>query len=255
MDFQTIARKIAKVAGDNSPAILTAIGVTGTVITAYLTGRACYRSAQFIASSEFEGGVSNDPRQRAKENVQLVWKEFIPPVVSGCVTITCIIMANRVGSRRVAALAAAYSLSEKSFTEYKNKVVETVGKNKERTVRDAVAQDQVTKKPPSNEVVFASEGSQLCMDGWTGRYFVCDMETIRKAVNDVNQDVHTYYAVPLSEFYDRIGLPRTESSDEVGWNTDELLELEYSATITDKGKACIVISFKTHPKADYSRHA
>lgn len=253
MDFQTIARKIAKVAGDNSPAILTAVGVTGTIVTALLTGRACFRAVDIIVHETI---ALREPRTlTTREKVEFTWKEFIPPVVTGCVTITCIIMANRAGSRKIAALAAAYSLSEKSFTEYKNKVVETVGKNKERTVRDNIAQDQVTNKPPSNEVVFASEGSQLCMDGWTGRYFVCDMETIRKAVNDVNQAIHVYYAVPVSEFYDRVGLPRTDGSDEVGWNTDELLELDYSATITDKGKACIVISFKTMPKADYSKHA
>lgn len=255
MSFQIIARRISDLAGRNSPAILTAIGVTGTIVTAYLSARAAYRAADMIAAEESRDGTAADPTQRVKERLRIVWKEFIPPVVSGCTTITCIIMANRVGSRKVAALAAAYSLSEKGFAEYREKIVEKLGKNKERAARDEIAQEQVSNNPPSSQIILSSEGSQLFMDKWTGRYFVCDMETVRKAVNDVNQDIINYYAVPVSEFYDRVGLPRTDSSEELGWNTDELLDLEYSATITEKGKACIVISFKTVPKAKYDRHA
>jgi hypothetical protein len=249
MDFAILARKISRLASDNSPTILTAIGVAGTVVTAYLTGRAAVTASRILDDYV----PIHDRAFDTKKKAELIWKEFIPPVASACVTITCIIMANRAGSRKIAALAAAYSLSDKSFSEYKEKVVERLGKNKERAARDEIAQKQVDNQPPLLSAV-PTGGSQLCYDSWSGRYFISDIESIRKAVNDVNYDINTYFAVAVNEFYDRIGIPRIEAGEEVGWNTDEMLDVYFSTTISIDQRPCIVLMFTSHPKPHYNRH-
>lgn len=254
MILTDLAKKAERLIINNSPAILTAIGVTGTISVAVLTGRATFKAAALIQEHNENLDV-HDSFMPVKEKVQLVWKEYIPPAIIGALTIGAIIGANRIGARRAAAIAALYSLSEKAMEEYKSKVIEKLGEKKEEAIRDEVAQDRVNRMPPvDREVIVMGNGSVLCMDGPSGRYFLSDMETIRTAENDINhQIIHDSYA-SQSDFYDMIGLPHNEMSDDVGWNLDKMLEVKFTGTITPEGKKpCMVVSYKVDPVRGYHR--
>lgn len=264
MDIAKLAKRFEKLVTDNSPAILTVIGVTGTLTTAYLTGKASFKAAQIIEENEPTIGVRRNPVTNdvemdrepldIKEKTELVWKLYIPAAGTAVMTVACIIAANRIGTRRAASLAAAYSLSQNAIAEYREKVFEKVGERKEQAFRDELAQERVNKNPPSNnEVIIAGGGNVLCHDEFTGRYFTSDMQSLRKAWNDVNHQVLNSYYASLTDFYDLIGLPKTSSSDEVGWNSDKLLELKFSAVMTEDDQPCISIDFATVPIRGYSR--
>jgi hypothetical protein len=241
-----VAHRAAKLAADNSPAILTALSVTGAVTTAYLTGKASFRAAQILAEES--------PHLATKEKIDLTWRLYIPAVGTGLMTVGCIVAANRIGTRRAAAVAAAYTLSEKAFTEYREKIVEKLGDKKEQAFRDELAQDRVNRTPSATQQIVMVEGnSVLCFDAYTGRYFLSDMETLKKAQNDVNYKVLNEYYASLSDFYDKVGLPSTSMSDEVGWNSDRLLEVNFSTTLSDMSKPCIVLDFAVAPIRDYNR--
>jgi Family of unknown function (DUF6353) len=239
-------QKIGKLLIDNSPTILTAVGVTGTVGTAVLTGRATFKAAEILEAE------TNELETRDKLN--LVWKCYIPPVAVGAITVVCIIGANRIGMRRAAALAAAYSLAEKAFDEYRAKVHEHLGSQKEQRIRDDIAQDRVIANPVSTREVFITgNGEVLCYDSITGRYFQSNVESLRKAQNDINHAIiHDLYA-SLSDFYNKIGIPTTSYSNEVGWNLDDMLEIDFSAVIAEDGRPCICIDYKFSPVRGYSR--
>lgn len=250
MNVSGLVARVTKFSADNSPAILTAIGVAGTLATAYLAHRAAQRATYDIFY------VERDIKERsltAKERVELTWKLYIPVATSATATIACIIMANRIGTRRTAALAAAYVLSEKAFDEYKHKVIEKIGDRKEQAYRDEIAQDRVTNNPPSREVVIVGGGDVLCHDMYSGRYFHSDMETLRKAQNDINGMVINDMYASLSDFYYLIGLTKTGVSDEVGWNVDKQLELKFSATMSEDGRPCMTLTFAVAPIRDYNR--
>jgi hypothetical protein len=244
--------KTLKLVADNSPTILTTIGVTGTVVTAYLTGRATFRASELIAIEETL--VPSDAELTDKDKIGLVWREYIPAFAVGTLTIACIIGANRIGTRRAAALAAAYSLTEKAFDEYKDKVRDQIGAQREQRVRDEIAQDRVSANPvSSNQVIITGNGDVLCYDAITGRYFNSNVEAIRKAQNDINRDIlHNLYAT-LSEFYGYIGLPSTSYSTEVGWNVDDYLDIDFSAVLSEDGRPCISISYQVSPIRGFSR--
>lgn len=251
----SIAKQAEKFVSDNSPLILTAIGVTGTITTAILTGKASFKAADILSYEVDRRNLHVDePLMTPRDAISLVWREFIPAIGVGTMTIACIICANRIGTRRTAAMAAAYSLSEKAFVEYKDKVVETIGKNKEQTVRDNVAQDRVRANPVGrNEVIVTGGGDVLCMDAYTGRYFESSMETIKKAQNDTNyQILHDGHA-SLNDFYGRIGLSHIPSGTELGWNSDKPFEIYYSTTISDDQRPCISIEFRMDPIRGYFR--
>lgn len=243
--FNDISKKVVKSTTDNSPAILTAIGVVGTLTTAYLTGAATLKASALVWEEHRDYYVP--PKTFAK----MTWKLYIPAATTAAVTVTAIVSANRIGNKRAAAMAAAYAISEKAFVEYKDKVTEHLGKNKEQKVRDDIQQDRI--KNSTTQVLVTGDGKVLCYDKFSGRYFESSMEEIKKAQNDLNYRVLNDYYASLSDFYDLVGLDRTGVSDELGWNSDELMEIEFSVVMSDEQKPCIAIDFRVQPIRNYYR--
>lgn len=253
MNLTAFLRRIEKFSIDNSPTILTTVGVVGTIGTAVLTHRAALKADLIL--SQWDQGLARDdlPPAGRKEKVNLVWKEYLPAFLVGSLTVTCIVGANRIGSKRAAALAAAYTISEKTFEEYRHKVVKHIGSSKEEKIRDEIAQDRVDNRPVSKEVIIAGNGNVLCFDAYSGRYFNSTMENLKRAQNDTNYQVLNDGYASLSDFYERIGLPATDASEEVGWTQDKSLELEFSTTLSDDGRPCLSFSFFVAPVRNYFR--
>ena len=248
MTLANYVRRFERIIADNSPVILTAIGVTGTITTAVLTGKATIKAVRLLDNEEYILEMQDQPPLDLREKVERTWKFYLPAVGSGIFTVGCIIGANRIGTRRAAALAAAYSLSEKAFLDYKDKVIETIGDKKEEKVRAAIAQDYVNANPVSSrEVIITGAGDVLCYDTITGRYFESSVETLRKVQNDINQQILSSMYATLHEFYQLVGLQSTLYSSEVGWNLENMLELEFSTTLSEDGRPCIAIGYKTYP--------
>lgn len=234
-------RKIERLSIENSPTILTTVGVVGVVGTAYLAARGAYRHGV----SESTGGASVDRKQRIKET----YKFYIPAVITGGLTCAAVISANRIGSKRTAAIAAAYTVTEQAFSEYREKVVEKIGDRKEQQVRDEIAQDRVNRTPVGEVIV--GDGKVLCLDIFSGRYFQSSMEELKRAENIINHRMLSHMYASLSDYYEQIGLPATKSSDDVGWTVDRLLNTEISAAITEDGKPCLVLDFSLVPVPGY----
>lgn len=258
MKLAYLFKELERFSIDNSPAILTAIGVVGTLSTAYLTGKASYKANELMedeAERRMIAGMEDEPWP-TKEKVELVWKLYLPAAGSMVITLSAIIGANRISSRRAAGLAAAYSLSERAFSEYKEKVVEKVGEKKEQSYRDEVARDRLEKNPVNdNTVLITDNGEVLCYDHFTGRYFKSSMEALKSAENEVNSLILNQGYASVSDLYDILGLPVTSFSDEVGWNTDRMLKMVYSTVLSPDGRPCISIDFDLHPHRKYSHFA
>ncbi|UVK63623.1 membrane protein [Streptomyces phage Doxi13] len=253
MDFGILARRVGKVAAGNSPTILTTLGVTGTLATAYLTGKATLKAAEIIAEEQANRDYEEAPPFEFKEKVELVWKQYIPAAGIAVVTIACMVAANRIGARRVAALASAYTIAERAAVTYKDKVVETIGKKKEEAVRTAIAQEEIDRHPISRETVFVEGGGgDLFRDGWSGRYFNSTVARLEKAANQINSTLNSDFSATLSDFYDQVGLDRTDESDMVGWNSDCPLELEFTWASTPDERPCGVVRFRTVPYREHN---
>lgn len=233
-----LAIKTSKTVKSNSPEILTALAISGVVTTSYLVGKASFKAAQELKYADPNKDLTT------KERTKRVWKFYIPAGISGAVTIGCIIGASKSNARRTAAAVTAYSITEKAFSEYKEKVVEELGKGKEQKLRDQLAQESVDKTPPgSKELVIIGGGHVMCCELYTHRYFKSDMETLRKAQNDINSDIlHGLYAT-LEEFYDLIGLPHTSVSNHMGWDDGKVMELKFSTTLTEQGEPCLAFEY------------
>lgn len=258
MNLAQTMKRLEKFTIDNSPAILTAIGITGTLTTAYLTGKATIKATRLIDEElERVNYGRRDPEllPTPRDIVLYTWKLYIPAIVTGTLTVAAIFGANRVSTRRATAVATAYSITERAFAEYKDKVVQKVGEKKEQTYRDEIAQERVTKNPPDSLVVMTDGGDVLCYDQFTGRYFRSTMEDLKQAENTINHQIlHDGYA-SLTDLYSELGLKPTSFSDEVGWTIDYLLKMNFSTTLSEDNKPCLAIDFDLRPSRNFSHFA
>jgi hypothetical protein len=248
---------------DNSTTILTAVSVVGTVSTAVLTGRATFKAAQLIEQEERaieklvgeeNGDVLIPVELTLVGKIKLIWREYIPPTGVMVTTITCIIVANKIASKKIAALALAGGISERALQEYKSKVVEKLGERQDTKIRDQIAQERVSDHPVnSRELILAGTGEVLCYDMLTGRYFQSTMEEIKRAENKINHELNNHMNASLSEFYDEIGLPATPYTDSVGWNANNIVKLQFSAVMSTDDRPCLAIYFEHPPITDYHR--
>lgn len=265
--FIKAMNKMANKAGKNSPAILVGLGITsaaGAVIFAIKGTIAANKKVEAVKEAKAEelkveeaDDIPVEVELTKKEIVQATWKCYIPTAMSFATSVVCIVCANKVNAKRNAAIATAYSMSEAALHEYKNKVIETIGEEKEKEIAKAVVKDRIDKSPePSTQVIIAGNGEQLCLDYISQRYFKSDRETLRAAVNDLNEILNSCDYVSLNDFYDKIGLERTSIGDEIGWNVsrDGLIQLDITGDISKDGRPCLGIGYRVAPRYEYSMY-
>ena len=246
----TILQKAQRLVTDNSPAILTAVAVAGVVSTSILAAKASPNAVRDIQDAESE---RIDPLTPV-EKVKLTWTYFIPAAAAGSVTIACIIGANTVSSKRQAALMSAYTLSERVFHEYRDKVEETIGVEKNERIRDDIAQDRITNNPvSSNQVILTGNGEVLCQDSYTGKYFRSSMQALKKAQNDLNAQIINDMYASQNEFHAMLGIPPCKYGDEFGWNTNKLLELDIRGGMSEDEEPCLVVDYNVEPNRGYHK--
>ena len=235
-----------------SPEILTGLGIAGMVASTILAVKATPKALTLINEKKEEMGVT---KLNAQDTVKTAWKCYIPSVALTAVSVLCIVGASAGNVRRNTALATAYSISENALREYQSKVVEAIGEKKETEIRDAVAKDKIDKVPVSNSEVYVTDkGNVLCYDTLSGRYFRSGIETIRRAVNDINRTMLDEMYVSLNEFYDELNLSHTKIGDDLGWNvSDGLVDIHYSSHIADDGTPCLVLNYRIAPRYDFIR--
>ena len=239
----------------HSPEILIGLGITGMVTTTVLAVKATPKAMLLIEEKKQELEVD---KLTPVETVKATWKCYIPAAISGTAAIACLIGSNSVHAKRYSALATAYKLSETAFTEYRDKVVETIGEKKEKTVRDKVSEQQIKDNPKSKtEVIVTGRGGTLCFDPLSSRYFYSDIEKLHRAANKLNYELNTNpfdTGVTLNDFYSEIGLCGTVVGETMGWNLNTgLIKIYPSAQIVEEGEEhegepCLVLSFTNPPR-------
>lgn len=237
----------------HSPEILTGIGVAGMITTTVLAVKATPKALYLIDEAVEE---KNDDLT-AIETIKVAWKPYLPAVITGVMSVTCIIGASAVNTKRNAALATAYTISENALLTYRDKVIETIGEKKEKEIRNKVAQDKIDKEPVSKAQVFVTpKGNTLCMDDITGRYFRSDIEAIKKAVNELNRQMMQQNYISLNELYSAIGLEPISTGNRLGWNIDRgFIEVDFNTCLADNDEPCIVVEYSESPYYEFDKLA
>lgn len=233
----------------NSPTILTCIGAAGVVGTAVLTGKAVVKASKLLEEAKEEKGEDLTPM----ETLQVAGPTYIPAVLTGVATITCIFGANALNKKKQAAILSAYTLLDRSYKDYKEKVEELYGEGAGRNVRNKLAKD----KYDENDISVDAD-KQLFYDEFSERYFESTMEKVLEAEYELNHIIARDCGVFLNEFYELLGIGTVDYGDYMGWSSFALvetywycwIEFEHTKVIMDDGLECTIISMKQEPIFD-----
>lgn len=236
----------------HSPEIFTGLGIAGLVGTAVLAAKAQPKALALLEEAKEEKGEE----LTIVEKVKTSWKCYIPAVTTGVASVVFLVGANNIHARRNAAIATAYKISEVALTEYKNKVVETIGEKQEKVIREEVNKDRLAQNPvvQSEVVVTKKGGTTRCYDHSSGRRFMSDRLAIEKAVVRLNERMFQEMWISLNDFYDEIGLERTSTGEILGWTISKgRIELQFDSQLDTDGEPCLVVDFANAPYYEYDK--
>lgn len=250
--FNRTGLKIKK----HSPEILIATGTVGIVASTVMACKATLKVEVIVDEAKEKidtiHQVSADPtmaekysEEDGKKDLAIVYtqtavkfiKLYGPSVTIGVASLACMIGSNHILNKRNAALAAAYAAVDKSFKEYRGRVIERFGKQMDRELRynikaqeieettfDANGKETITKK--TVDVMDPNSYSQYAIvfddsnEGWDpdperSKYFLIQQQ------NWANERLKSRGHLFLNEVYDMLGAKRTKAGAQVGWVYDE----------------------------------
>ena len=242
----------------HSPEILLAAGTIGVVVSGVMACKATLKVNEILDESKQQidtiHSVAADPNmaekytaEDSKKDLAIVYtqtavkmiKLYGPSVGLGAASLGCMIGSNRILSKRNVALAAAYTAVDKSFKEYRSRVIERFGKQLDKELRyniKAKEIEEVSKDENGHEVVKKevvgvidddpntySPYSIVFDDGNEGwdpdpertKFFLIQQQ------NWANERLKAKGHLFLNEVYDMLGARRTKAGAQVGWVYDE----------------------------------
>lgn len=236
----------------NSPDVLIGVSI-GTSITAVgLAIPATTRADKLIEKKRAEERMKASARGQTFddltnfEKVKTCWTCYVPTLLTLGTSITTAVFSNRISASRIAALATAYSLSEKSFKDYQDKVTEMLGEDREKKVRDQIASDYNKAHPViEQQVEHTGFGEYLVRDLETGRDFRTTQERVYQAFKRISDNLVSEQSQSLNDLYSELGLSESQTGYMLGWTTaDWPLEPTFSTMIADNGEPCLTITYR-----------
>lgn len=244
-----VTRKFAHqiiVAKKNSPAVMFVSGVAGMIGTTVLASKATLKleetlekdlhkveiAKQFVADPGTDYTEADAKKDIAKIKVRTVvsiGKLYAPAIVVGTVSIGLLTGSHIALTRRNVALTAAYAALEKSYNEYRRRVIDQYGEEEDRKLRfdyeaceieDAKGKKVVVSVPTGTTSPYAKFFAQATSNSWspTPDYNII---FIRAQQNYANQLLLARGHVLLNDVYDGLGLERTPAGAVVGWVLDK----------------------------------
>ncbi len=256
MNLKTFAKAARRSVSRNASKILGGLAITGGITAVYFAVTATPKAMILLEEKKKELGVE---KLDAKTIIKTAGPVYIPTAVSMGLSAVCTIGAIHVDERRNAALAAACTLSESALKTYQDKVVETIGKEKEQEIREAVTLDKIAKCQEPKNIPMAKgvksddiSYDQLvkCWESLSGNYIWTTKNALERALNGANKQLLSDFRVTENDLFDYLGMEHNRNGDLLGWDTENTLEIEtfYSSKLDEDGMPCLVLDYATPPK-------
>lgn len=252
-NFNKICFKLKK----HSPEILVVAGVVGVVTSAVMACKATTKVHDILEDTKTKVDqvhevLANDdiPEEKysvedSKKDLAIIYaqtgfdfvKLYGPSVALGVLSITAIFTSNNILRKRNLALAAAYTTIDRSFKEYRGRVVERFGKDldhelkyniKAKEIEETVANEDGTETTETKTVDVANPTEysdyarffdEAC-SGWT-KDPELNLMFLKRQQSYANDLLQRRGYLFLNEVYDMLGIPRTKAGQVVGWVYDE----------------------------------
>lgn len=240
--------KIIKALKQHSPTILTCIGSIGVVATAALTAKSTIKAVRI-----YDDVKQNNPS--TSDLVKTILPHYIPPIMVGLASIISIVGANAMNRRQQAVITSAYILLDQTYKEYKNKVKDVLGEEAEHKVEASIAEEKIKKAnitPVGENLLF--------YEPYYGQIFQRTMLEVQDAEYKLNQKFATEGEASLNDFFEFLGLSKTDTGDSIGWSQENSydfynyvwIEFEHQLTKGEDGMEYYIINMPYPPTFGFS---
>jgi Family of unknown function (DUF6353) len=214
-----IGRTILKVK-KNSPGLMFGIGMVTMVGTVIVASRATLKLDETLKEHE----LVDNTRENKIELAVNIGKLYAPAIILGGISVGCLTGSHIVLNKRNAALTAAYAALDKTYRDYRDRVREQFGDEKERELsfgvdKNTIVRDDTTNKVlehgPGKPSVYARFFDQTCPN-WSPewQYNRIFLDCAQNYCNDMLRGRGHIF---LNEVYDMLGIDRTKAGSVVGW--------------------------------------
>lgn len=252
-----VASKTVMKLKKHSPEILVVAGIAGTVVSAVLACKATTKVAEILDETKgtldtihegMETGAINGQEyttEDGKKDTVVVYaqtgmklaKLYGPAIILGTLSITSILASNNILRKRNVALGAAYAAIDKSFKEYRGRVIERFGEQVDTELKygikakkfEEIEVDPETgkEKKVKKTVVVADPNLQsdyaVYFDSKSRNYETnpdYNRMFLKAQQAFANDKLQTRGHLFLNEVLDDLDLPRTPAGQIVGWTKD-----------------------------------
>lgn len=240
-----------------SPEIMVVAGVVGVVTSTVMACKATTKVNDILEETRkqvddvhnvldsdviSEDEYNNDDAKKdlaiiyTQTGVKLI-KLYAPSVLVGALSITGILASHKILKKRNVALTAAYATIDRSFKEYRGRVVERFGKELDRELRYNIKAQEIEEKTvdkDGNETIekktisvvdpnMYSDYARIFDNGsmgWT-KDPEYNLMFLKLQQNQANDRLRAQGYLFLNDVYDMLGIPRTKAGQIVGWIYDE----------------------------------
>ena len=227
----------------HSPEILMAAGITGIVVGTVMACRATRKLDNvideqhdekiYVEDLHSEGEIDHKEYQKNLAKVYVttglkIAKLYGPAVTLQIASIGCVLGAHGILKKRNIALMAAYKAVEQSFNDYRQRVIEEFGEEKDYDLKHGIQHEKVKVEEDGKKVTKTLNTADPNTISQYARFFDAaskewqgipeyDLMFLKSQQNYMNDLLHARGHVFLNEVYDALGLERSRAGAVVGW--------------------------------------
>lgn len=252
-----VASKTVMKLKKHSPEIRVVAGIAGTVVSAVLACKATTKVAEILDETKgtldtihegMETGAINGQEyttEDGKKDTVVVYaqtgmklaKLYAPAIILGTLSITSILASNNILRKRNVALGAAYAAIDKSFKEYRGRVIERFGEQVDTELKYGIKAkkfEEIEVDPETGKEKKVKKTVMVADPNLQSDYAVYfDSKSRNYETNPdynrmflkaqqafANDKLQTRGHLFLNEVLDDLDLPRTPAGQIVGWTKD-----------------------------------
>lgn len=213
------AVKVSHLAAKHSPALLGAAGLVGIGVTTYTSIKAAKKVEQIIEDVENDQAMGL-PVDNQQVGVNVI-KAVAPAVISGTITVACLVGSYMILNGRLKAVSAAMGVLAEQFTRYRNKVREEYGVEKDLEFIEATKIDEeghVTQNLETDWMngVWYSLSDEYVRDNMD--YNLIVIKEVDSRLFDLRQ---RRGFLTVNDMFRELGMPPVAEGNDWGWRTGD----------------------------------
>lgn len=250
MDNNTM-KKLGDFVNENLPHILTGVASIGVITTSVEAAKAA------VKVKELDNDTAD--ARKASEKSKTFIKTWIPTIISGALTIGCIVSSDVIHTKRYAGMLGAYLAAKTELPKYKQKVEELVGKEKAKEIGDKAKEDMtpVALKGVDRAAALNKTMKYKVIDQVTGFEFEASIAALLRGETAVAKEVARTGHAYLEQFYDEVtnNADTPEVAGRIYWSNDgtgyydkDMMNLIISAEVDPDGEVYLTIDYEYSTK-------